>query len=186
MHTLVLDLDETLLHTDQATQETLQRFKRQPDYRVSGMVGWLRPHSKEFLRWAFKNFNIIVWTAGSREYAEVVVPELFTKQGLPMPQKVLAAENCVPRLENTGWYSYAKCRYKPLPKLWKRGLNHRNTLIIDDRSDTASDNMENLLLIPTFERDDQYLRKLKDWLEANSAATLGDLSKLDKTTWWLE
>jgi len=187
-HTLVLDLDETLLHSDDATEEALAAFDRKPDYRVPGtsMVGWLRPHLKEFLEYAFDNFDVIVWTAGSKEYADVVVPEAFRRHGVPMPRRVLSADDCVPRLENTGWYCYEKARYKPLPKLWQRGLSHKNTLIVDDRADTASDNIANLILMPAFLRDDDRLRQLQRWLERNDVPRRKNLATLDKTRWWLE
>ena len=186
-HTIVLDLDETLLHSDEAP-EALANFDRPPDYHVpnTSMVGWLRPHLKAFLEYLFDNFDVIVWTAGSKEYADVVVPAAFREHGLPMPRRILSADDCGSRLENVGWQRYEKGRYKPLPKLWKRGLSHKNTLIIDDRADTASDNIENLILMPEFVRDDDYLLKLKRWLQRENVAKRSNLSLLDKTTWWLE
>jgi hypothetical protein len=187
-HTIVLDLDETLLHTEVYDQGVIKEFGRKPDYRLeeNNMVGWMRPHLKEFLAYLFDHFQVIVWTAGNEQYAEAVVPKVFKANGLPMPERVFTGKDCVPRMVNTGWYKYEKSTYKPLPKLWKRGLSRPGTLIVDDRADIASDNLENLILIPAFLHDDEYLKVLREWLQANKVHERKDLAALDKTHWWLD
>lgn len=195
MNHLVLDLDETLVHSEVVGAAERQRMGRAADYDIGDMQGFYRPGLKRFLAWAFDTFaSVGVWTAGSADYADSIVDVVFTQQGLPRPEFVLSADDCVARLENIAWHRYAKTQYKPLAKLWKRypALNERNTLVLDDRTDTACENTPNLLLVPAFAlyaphatRDD-YLYKLERWIERSGLATRSDVRTLDKSTWWLE
>jgi RNA polymerase II subunit A small phosphatase-like protein len=197
-NTLVLDLDETLVHSSEAdalrpTEQS--RMGRKPDYDLGDMRGYFRPHLQSFLRWAFDNFNVGVWTAGSPEYANDIVRVVFEPLGLK-PIFVLNSRNCVPRLENVSGKEYAKLQCKPLAKVWSgevpaaRDLTPSNTLAIDDRADTALENLDNLLLIPAFsvnvpraQRDD-FLVKLQRFLTSSGLTTAHDVRKVDKTGWW--
>lgn len=54
--TLVLDLDETLVHFDETAQEVAKR-----------------PYSEEFLKEMGKYFEVVIFTAGTQEYADWVL-----------------------------------------------------------------------------------------------------------------
>lgn len=59
MYTLVLDMDETLVHFDPRRR----MFKA-------------RPHVQNFLKEMSKNWEIVVFTAGLKEYADWILNEL--------------------------------------------------------------------------------------------------------------
>lgn len=56
--TIVLDLDETLVHS----------VEDSPGHYIT----YKRPHVDEFLDYVSKNFRVVLFTAGTREYAEPV------------------------------------------------------------------------------------------------------------------
>jgi hypothetical protein len=190
---LILDLDETLVHSDEMTAEDIERMGREPDYRLDDMVGYYRPYLKQFLKYAFGAFKSVgVWTAGSPDYAESIVDLVFTQQGFPQPAFVLTSEDCVPRMENIGWHRYSKLKYKPLCKVWQMpGYSECNTVILDDRTDTAFQNTQNLILIPAFSvrspqgPDDDYLKRFIAFSKAADIPNAPDVCKVDKTRWWL-
>lgn len=71
----MLDIDETLLHTYRGLSEA----PSEPDYVVYAedkrsvlTAGILRPGVTEFLMWASGTFEVVVWTAGDDEYANMV------------------------------------------------------------------------------------------------------------------
>lgn len=71
----VLDIDETLLHTYRHQTEA----PSDPDYVVYAedkrsvlTAGILRPGVTEFLIWASGTFEVVVWTAGDDDYANMV------------------------------------------------------------------------------------------------------------------
>jgi CTD small phosphatase-like protein 2 len=74
---LVLDLDETLLHTYREPTSNVNDYW-DADYvvyakdRRSCLAGILRPGVTEFLVWASGIFEVVVWTAGHDDYAQMV------------------------------------------------------------------------------------------------------------------
>ncbi|KAI8070617.1 HAD-like domain-containing protein [Gilbertella persicaria] len=69
--TLVLDLDETLLHTYRDMDNKYDvDYVLYDHHRTSRLLaGRLRPGVMDFLTWASDAFEIVVWTAGTRDYA---------------------------------------------------------------------------------------------------------------------
>ena len=61
-YTLVLDLDETLIHSD----------RRDPEYRTYKV----RPYCNEFLTDLSKYFEIVIFTAAMQAYADRIVDEI--------------------------------------------------------------------------------------------------------------
>jgi len=61
-YTLVLDLDETLVHFEQKSDESGEFF--------------LRPHVKTFLKAVSKKFEIVIFTAALQAYADYIVDYL--------------------------------------------------------------------------------------------------------------
>lgn len=79
-HTLVLDIDETLIHTYGMSKHDSTK-DASPDPAVAGipLVDYyvmLRPHVKEFLLEVHQLFEVVFWTAGTASYCCAVLDAL--------------------------------------------------------------------------------------------------------------
>jgi hypothetical protein len=75
-HTLVLDIDETLLHT--IHQERHPEVRHLDNYHVL-----LRPHVGTFLKEVHELFEVVLWTAGVATYGGAMANVLEKAAGLP-------------------------------------------------------------------------------------------------------
>ena len=119
---LVLDLDETLIHAN--APEVLCA----PAETMVGPYGLLRrPHLHEFLAQAFDWFEVGIWTASSRGYAEQVVDWLGVR---PRLRFLWARERCTPWLDAE---TMDRVRLKPLQKIVRSlKVDRRKVLFVDD------------------------------------------------------
>lgn len=72
---LVLDMDETLIHTsDVCFSQTLEYIT----VEVDGLVGYAykRPHVDYFLEKVVRDFDVYIFTAGSQAYAQQILDKL--------------------------------------------------------------------------------------------------------------
>lgn len=157
--TLVLDLDETLVHITSfdindidedklnAVNDRLISFKSNcllgkngDETRVEdmqGLWGLERPYLKDFLNYMMPKIEdgenkgyfdkVIIWTAGTQEYAFNAIKCIFADLNLHYPL-VWSREKCV--VGDDGRH------YKPLDKLvsyYSNELDKAYTIIIDDR-----------------------------------------------------
>jgi hypothetical protein len=120
---IVFDLDKTLIFTSSAPLSKLVKSGVMEDPRfveaqsriyyfdlpgkpgrvslgewegdtVSRMWGVIRPDGKKFLRYCFKRFKrVIVWTAGTAEYAAAICNALF--RGIHKPYMIWSRGHCV-------------------------------------------------------------------------------------------
>lgn len=210
-HCVVLDLDETLVHTfdDPKVFKRLEIFSnpnlidlRRRCYNLylddvvstrgmgikTEISGITRPHLKEFLQFCFRYFRfVIVWSAGQPKYVEAVVDFIF--RDLQKPHLV---------------YSYPTCDhvdsgyiYKPLTKIINAepGLSSymslQNSFIIDNtRSTFANVNPSNGIHIPDYQptltieslrQDDKALLQIMQWLMKPEVIISPDIRLLDKS-----
>lgn len=177
---IVLDLDETLIHSldaeskhevlslysDESPDSPLSLRKRIHDVPLKGdkaITVIERPFLQEFLSDVFRYFeNVIVWTAGKEHYANAIVDTIFKEQ---KPTVVYNWNHC--RKDDN---SYDKpLRYLTEDPKVKANLDR--TIIIDDRPENFTDNPENGVVIPAFlpcentDCMDYTLPVLSDWLE---------------------
>lgn len=186
---IVLDLDETLVHTFSdnefnASNKGYELLRLYPDLRgrlyklnVQGSVMWSlkRPHVDIFLRYVLDNFGkVIVWSAGMDEYVHEVVDWLFGTI-LISPDAIYGRSFC--EIES-------KKYTKPIRKLTiqpELGNSVRldNTLFIDDNVISTSPNPSNAVTIPRYhpspshvsellQYSDKSLLQLIDWLESDA------------------
>lgn len=129
---LVLDLDQTVLHTAYGVSDEKGVVRFTMDgckYSVK-----LRPNLKSMLRKVSKLYEIHVYTMGTRPYAERIV-------GIIDPTRKYFHDRIITRDENQG------VLVKRLSRLFP--YNHKNIVILDDRADVW-DYCENLVLIKPF------------------------------------
>jgi TFIIF-interacting CTD phosphatase-like protein len=153
---IILDLDQTIISSEYHDRfnERLyaSKMKRLHHLRMPGeFVIFQRPHLQEFLDYIFKNFNVSVWTAASRDYGLYIVENFI----LTKPERHI----------DFFFYSYhcnfcmkTENKLKPLNVLWDTfGLinyNQNNTMIIDDNWDVYKTQPKNTFMIKEFKYDD--------------------------------
>jgi len=208
---IVLDLDETLVHTN-ANMEELKELGLLTDpklvdlkrrtYQLSLddvvykkgtgiktlMWGITRPHVKEFLIACFSYFKVVaVWSAGKKKYVHAIVDYLF--KDIKRPHVIFTREDCDSTTNNL--------LIKPLLKMINNepGLNKYmsldNTFILDDRTsvyDTVNPN--NGIQIPAYRpgfnirslrTDDIAFKQLIMWLTKPKVMDSENVRELNKT-----
>jgi hypothetical protein len=168
---LILDLDETLVHTfgpyddlhtmkDDMDDDQKKRIYSLKFSTGDTMQGYVRPHVEEFLRVAFAEFESVgVWSAGTKEYVNLIVDLVFRER---RPAFVLSRDQCNElRVRDEAM----PCRYKPLDVIYHKYPDHNetNTVIVDDRHDICALNCMNNIRVPEFNMDStNYEAMLKD------------------------
>ncbi len=151
---LVLDLDETLIH---ATEESLGR---EADFMVGTYHVYARPYLKEFLQYAFREFDVGVWTSAGAQYAKDIVSEVF-KDSVPL--FLFSSHRCTLRRDfNTDEY----VPIKRLSKLKSMGYRLEQIIAVDDTAAKYNENYGNLVHIQEYkgEANDAELRLLSEYL----------------------
>ncbi len=168
---LILDLDETLVHTFGPTDnfiEILEKLTEEQKRRMYTiqfpegdiLFGYVRPYAEEFLKVAFAEFeSVAVWSAGTNYYVHRIVEIVFKEQ---QPRFIMSRDECN-ELKVTD--EEEPCRYKPLEIVYHRYSDHneKNTMIVDDRHDVCALNCMNNIRVPEFDLNDaNYQTRLKD------------------------
>ncbi|KAI9259008.1 HAD-like domain-containing protein [Phascolomyces articulosus] len=161
--TLVLDLDETLLHTYRGQHQDFT----QPDYVFFAedgqsilSAGILRPGVTEFLMWASGTFEVVVWTAGDDEYAGMVRSVLDPENKLIT--HILTRRTCI-RMRST-----ATNDIMYIKDLCALGRDLSRTFLVDNTPHVATLNLSNLIPIEAYQGDssDKELDQLRRFLES--------------------
>jgi len=179
---LLLDLDETLIHSEEfpRTQPSEKDF----DFRIGfkGEDYWYmtkkRPFLDEFIKFSFENFDVGVWTASTDDYATIVLENIGIDKNLL--KCFYTRENCGMRLDyETNSYYGVKNLQKLKKRAWSKPYTTKvsqmreldRILIVEDIAETAVNNRSNLILIKPFYFDNNdtellklisYLQKIKD------------------------
>lgn len=208
---IVLDLDETLVHSneDLTESDTLGIMKdpklidlRGRTYELSmddvvykkgqgiktEMWGITRPHVREFLIACFSYFKVVaVWSAGKKKYVEAIVDYLF--KDIKRPHVIYSRDDCEKTADGL--------LTKPLEKMIRRepGLSKymslENTFMLDDRRTVFEEpNPNNGIQIPVYapdfnirslRTDDIAFKQLLTWLFRPEVMQSNDIRNLDKS-----
>jgi len=205
--TIVLDLDETLVHSSEEMQDT--RYVNYKDPEVASrfyqmqlqnqyqtpMWGVTRPHTKEFLNFCFDYFdNVIVWSAGLPAYVDSIVKHIFKDVG--EPDLVFARDRCVQAPNSKNLCKPLTILTDERPDLFSVP-DLSSVLIVDDRTYTfESCNPHNAIHIPSFSpdpkrdkkmgADDTALVQIMDWLMTSKVRNCKDVRSLNKDTIFAE
>lgn len=203
-HAIVLDLDETLVHTfleiDKAVEmgvfadpvlrtrayyiELVDVSSKKGEGEKSRLWGVFRPRVKEFLEFCFSYFRVVgIWSAGKKDYVTAVVELLF--RDLQPPHFIYTYDN----LHHGEDGSY----YKPLDKLFKETtisshVKAENVFALDDRLDVCGYNLHNALVVPAYcpetleelKACDNTLQTLISWFLLPKVRYCKDIRLLDK------
>jgi TFIIF-interacting CTD phosphatase-like protein len=145
-----LDLDETIVSANTLSGPEKNRLD---DFFYlkfgKDMYIVIRPFTRVFLDYLFKNFNVHVWTAASKEYAEFVVRNVVMVDRDPSELKLLLWDEHVKIAHNLHG------GYKDLRLV--EGIDSirmHNTLIIDDNIDVYKSQPNNTILVKQFKYPD--------------------------------
>jgi len=177
-YTMVLDLDETLLHSffpDKITVEQrsyLQSLVRSEEaaeadgqlsrlqrtmYEVDVGDGTLvicvlRPHVHSFLSSLFEKYDVGVWSAGGRTYVESICKVLFPQEFVSYKQIFeMCWEDVQVEPANNGGITYTKPLTTITNRLAQLSLNH--LILIDNRPENACYFPNQLVHVPDYYPD---------------------------------
>jgi hypothetical protein len=188
-YNILLDLDQTLISAEAEEEYDFEKNREKAKkFEFRDMDGYYivfeRPGLQPFLDFLFKNFNVSIWTAASKDYALFIVEKIILQN---KPERKL----------DWIFFSYhcdlskkIKKGSKNLNMLWDEykipGYNKNNTLIIDDYDEVYETQPNNCIIAAPFEfssqdsENDEYLYKLQTALQKTSKS--GKLAKkINKT-----
>ena len=181
---VVLDLDDTCIHS-LVTKKEAKKWKKDPSlkekvdkFKYHNMEDYYlvceRPQLQDFLDYLFENFNVIVWTAASKDYALFIIKEciiagrknrqlsyIFFDYHCDISQEAYKKEpqKCLKMLSNEGLFK--------LPN-----IKLDNIVIVDDLIDNKQTNGNNCIQIFPFkvhgigsESDNHLMTVVKDRLD---------------------
>lgn len=159
---LLLDLDETLIHSDFENQ--CHNIDAEINISVDNTSSCalriaVRPHIREFLQFARSKFNVVLFTAGVQEYADPIVNYLD-----PL-NEIFSL-----RLYRDSCFEFRNFFIKDLSIL--SGIDEKDMIIVDNCIFSFAMHLSNGYLISSFyeNRDDSELLFLIDYLIKISAS----------------
>lgn len=149
----ILDLDQTLISAepidtyDKKNNSKAKKFsfQKMEDYYIV----FERPYLQKFLDYLFKNFNVSIWTAASKDYALFIIEKIILQN---KPERKL----------DWIFFSYhcdlskkIKKNSKTLQMLWDvyniQGYSEDNTVILDDYVEVYNTQKNNCIMAVPFE-----------------------------------
>lgn len=171
---ILLDLDQTVISAEPTEEYDVKKNKaKAKKFKLHNMDGYYvvfeRPDLQPFLDFLFKNFNVSIWTAASKDYALFIV------------DKIILGKNKDRKLDYI-FFSYHCDVSKDLKKGSKDlrmlcdiyncpGYNMDNTVILDDYDEVHRTQPKNCIVALPFEfnhqnsHEDSFLTNLKSHLE---------------------
>lgn len=156
---LFVDLDETLIHSD--INHEFDFYDAQIRITMEGAIAEckfniiIRPYTKEFLTFAKERFNVILFTAGIKEYADQIIEKID-----PMN------EYFVMRLYRESCIEFQNFFIKDLGILATFGL--KDMIILDNCIYSFARNLKNGILISSFysDKEDCELLNVMEYLDS--------------------
>lgn len=184
---LILDMDETLIKSECFPDDGyVEEGCFDISFKSDGYFYYTkkRPFLDEFIKYAFENFNVAVWTAASEDYATNVIKNILNMDKLEF---FFTRDRCTMKQNVYGDYYGVKNLTKLKNKFGFENSLHflDRVLIIDDVAETAVNNYGNLILIKSFIGDpnDTELLKLISYLE--KIKDQPNYRKIEKRGWSL-
>lgn len=171
---LVLDLDETLVHSSPA------RLGRDAEHRVLGYHVYERPGVRAFLEDAFSRFAVGIWTASTATYADEILSLLTDVSRF---QFIWSREHCsIATHPETQRFDLLK----DIRQLELAGYDASRILFVDDLPHRLCLSTENIIQVRPFTgdaKDDELgdLLTYVSWLHP-----VKDVRRVDKRSWRAE
>ena len=152
---LILDLDQTLISAEASEELNFDKYKeKSKKFRSDDMDGYYmvysRPYLQEFLDYAFKNFNVTIWTAASKDYALFIIEKIIINNDPERKLDFIFFSYHCDLSKKKKKYSKELCMLWDIHKL--PGYSEKNTVIIDDyKADVHKCQPNNCIIAPPFE-----------------------------------
>lgn len=149
---VVLDLDATLIHSTLNLYQNLDCNSHIIEWNsyfagfITGKIRVIeRPHLAYFLSYLFANYQVAVWTAGTKDYADIIVDCLFEEKQASQLSFVWDRSHCEKNEDGTYIKPLQKVR-QLLPQFEKEHI-----YLVDDCTANESVNKEFYLPIVPFD-----------------------------------
>jgi len=154
---LFLDLDETLIHADINAEYGLEDshlIKLEIDGEINEFMIFIRPFTNEFLQYTSENFNLILFTAGIKGYADAII-DYLDPMGKFFKLK-LYRDSCI---------QFQNFFLKDLNVI--PGFDVKDMILLDNCLFSFATNLNNGILIPSYYKnpDDKELVNVTDFLD---------------------
>lgn len=164
----ILDLDQTIISGEAIEEYNKKNNPKAKKFNFQKMENYYiifeRPYLQKFLDYLFKNFNVSIWTAASKDYALFIIEKIILQD---KPERKL----------DWIFFSYhcdlskkIKKNSKTLSMLWDvynlEDYNPDNTVILDDYIEVFNTQKNNCIIAKPFEflandsENDDFLNKL--------------------------
>lgn len=143
----ILDLDQTVISSEKPSKKwnetTLKKFGKGNSHNMDNIYTVVeRPHLQEFLDFLFKNFQVSVWTAATKDYALFIIDRVILKDPKRSLNFMLFDYHC----------DRSKRGIKDLSLLWRDNLpfTEHNCVILDDNLGVYRAQPNNCIRAPPF------------------------------------
>ena len=160
---LILDLDETLVHSDidfllkekNISYDTVLYFDSEEEKYIPLPI-IIRPGLYEFLDYASKNFNLIIFTASDQQYADAIIN--YIEKDKKYFKMRLYRNHCI--FIDPGLY------IKDL-RIFNSYKKFEDIIILDNSLFSFANQLNNGILITSFfdDKNDTFLSNVKEYLE---------------------
>lgn len=169
---LILDLDETLVHSSE------RELDRPADFRVGPFHVYRRPNLAAFLAAVARWYALAIWSSATSDYVSAIAQAICPENG--EWQFVWGRERCTQRMHPE---LLATVYIKDLKKVKRLSYDAERILVVDDSPNKTSRNFGNAIYVRSFEgaSDDAELLGLKAYLE--SIRDVENFRMLEKRGW---
>ncbi len=166
---MILDLDETLIHSP------LAKLDRLEDFHFEDYYTYIRPYLSDFLKQCSRIYTIAIWSSAGEDYVRAIVNRIVPSF---VKLKFVWARPNYMTAEVLKWGNS-----KNLKRLIANGLNPLQVLIIDDNPDDSVIEFGNVLQIKPYrgEDDDCELLLLSKYLQ--KIQEINDIHKIAYPLW---
>lgn len=167
MVNIILDLDETLIHTVKISNVFNKKLAESVDFwfKINDQYFWIvkRPGLALFMDFVFRHFTVGIWTAAEKDYAKEVCRNILSHDQISKCKFIYSRNFCY--LDS----SVAPINFtKPLEKIYQQHptFNKINTIMIDNNSHVMRYNQHNGIHVPDYTGDpnDRVLYQLRNMM----------------------
>tara|TARA_B100001287_G_C22505472_1_gene445689 strand:+ start:114 stop:725 length:612 start_codon:yes stop_codon:yes gene_type:complete len=157
---LILDLDETLIHTVKSNDKPLENNKKYINLPNFFGIVHFRKYLQEFLNYCYTNFTVSFWTASNSLYCKEILKIILNEEQFKNTKAIfISEENNIIDLKTNKIYKNINSKFKPLDLLWEdkelsESFNRNNTLLIDNDPNIVKYNLDNSIQIDSFLNND--------------------------------